>query len=189
MDTYKILSLIDQSLDHQKIKLEASLFNCMNGSGLKIYTPNSSELELNASNDQFSEESIKTFSNEKENLISSNNICKSVSNPITLNEDENLGIIDLITCKFVIPFHVLNDPRLLECGSSACLRCIQECRDTECNLKCPNCKIIHNTPVDSNKLIVNNNLQSFINSYLKVKNDKFQNKLQNSFITWESKSI
>ncbi len=69
-------------------------------------------------------------------------------------------------CKLSSPFHVVNDPRLLECGSSGCYECILSSRNAENNLNCPYCNNVHSLPADVNKLIVNKNLQAFVKSSL-----------------------
>lgn len=79
------------------------------------------------------------------------------------NNTNNASLLDLIRCKLSVPFHVVNDPRLLECGSSACFQCIMSNKNGQNNqLKCPYCKGVHTIPVDVNKLIVNKNLEGFL---------------------------
>jgi uncharacterized C2H2 Zn-finger protein len=73
------------------------------------------------------------------------------------------GIIDLITCKFASPTHSYVDPRLLECGASACYSCIVTHKDPDKNVKCPFCQGVHKITHDS-KLIVNKSLQNFLKS-------------------------
>ena len=65
-------------------------------------------------------------------------------------------------CKLIAPYHVVNEPRMLDCGSSACFQCIVTSRDAERNIKCPYCSNVHKIPADASKLIVNKNLQNFL---------------------------
>ena len=65
-------------------------------------------------------------------------------------------------CKLIAPYHVIQDPRLLECGNSACYSCIVTAKDTDKNLKCTMCNGVHKIPLDQNKLLVNKNLQNFL---------------------------
>ena len=74
----------------------------------------------------------------------------------------NTGFLDLVLCKLVAPFHLVDDPRLLECGSSACFKCIWAAKDNERNLKCSYCGGVHKIPADANKLIVNKNVLKFL---------------------------
>ena len=69
--------------------------------------------------------------------------------------NECFDIIDLITCKLVLPFHVLHDPRMLECGTSVCLKCIESRKNSESILSCPNCNNMHFIS-NSHSLIINN---------------------------------
>ena len=83
-------------------------------------------------------------------------------------------------CKLVAPYHVVNEPRMLDCGSSACFQCIITSRDAERNIKCPYCSSVHKIPADANKLIVNKNLQNF----LKI-NFRQINQLEDSMLSIE----
>lgn len=74
----------------------------------------------------------------------------------------NLSILDLLKCKLSTSFHMVNDPRLLECGATACFQCILHQKDSENKLNCPCCNNIHCIPSNANKLIVNKNLQAFL---------------------------
>ena len=148
-----------------------------------------------------------SYNNELQNATSSNNSATNLSNllnnqitniaiPITsLSSNSSLsaanantGFLDLIMCKLVAPFHVVNDPRLLECGSSACYQCIVSTRDSERNLKCPYCNNVHKIPADANKLIVNKNLQNFLKVNLKQINQSFSKHLEDSMFALERKS-
>jgi transcription elongation factor Elf1 len=72
------------------------------------------------------------------------------------------AILDVVLCKLNTSYHIINDPRILDCGHSACLSCIIQLKDTDKNLKCNYCNSIHKIPLDTNKLTVNKNLQTFI---------------------------
>ena len=100
--------------------------------------------------------------------------------------NECFDIKDLITCKLVVPFHVLHDPRMLECGTSVCLKCIESRINSESILSCPNCNNMHSIS-NSHSLIVNKNLQSFINSNLKQINENFNNQLEDSICASQNK--
>jgi hypothetical protein len=108
------------------------------------------------------------------------------NNGLATNMSQN-GLLDLIMCKMVAPFHVVNDPRLLECGSSACYQCILASKDHDRNLKCPYCNGLHKIPIDSNKLLVNKNLNSFVKFNLKQLNQSFSKQLEDSMFTLERK--
>jgi uncharacterized C2H2 Zn-finger protein len=148
-----------------------------------------------------------TYNNELQNAASSSSTAANLSNllnnqitniaiPITSLSSSsslsaahaNTGFLDLIMCKLVAPFHVVNDPRLLECGSSACYQCIVSTRDSERNLKCPYCNNVHKIPADANKLIVNKNLQNFLKINLKQINQSFSKHLEDSMFALERKS-
>ncbi|CAF0709214.1 unnamed protein product [Brachionus calyciflorus] len=97
------------------------------------------------------------------------------------------ALIEMIMCKLVTPFHVINDPRLLECGSSACLDCIMSIKDNDRNLKCPYCNNIHKIPVDTSKLISNKNLQTFLKINFADLNQNFNKQLEDSMFALEQK--
>lgn len=110
---------------------------------------------------------------------SENNIIKANNN--------GTALIEMIMCKLVTPFHIINDPRLLECGSSACLDCILSVKDTERNLKCPYCNSIHKIPTDTTKLISNKNLQTFLKLNFSDLNQNFSKQLEESMFVLERK--
>ena len=95
----------------------------------------------------------------------------------------NADLLDLVQCKMISPYHVMNDPRLLECGSRACFQCIISKKDADSNLKCPYCSNVHNIPLDRNKIIMNKNLQSFLKSNLRQINqiDDSMNTLERKY--------
>ena len=97
--------------------------------------------------------------------------------------NNNADLLDLVQCKMISPYHVMNDPRLLECGSSACFQCIISKKDADSNLKCPYCSNVHNIPLDRNKIIMNKNLQSFLKSNLRQINqiDDSMNTLERKY--------
>lgn len=99
------------------------------------------------------------------------------------------ALIEMIMCKLVAPFHVINDPRLLECGSSACFDCIMTLKDNERNLKCPYCNTMHKIPLDSNKLISNKNLQTFLKINFADLNQNFSKQLEDSMFALERKNF
>ena len=111
----------------------------------------------------------------------------NVVNGVNANAVPNTSLLDLIMCKLVAPYHVINDPRMLECGASACFRCVQACKDSERNLKCAYCGGVHKVPVDSNKLVVNKGLQNFIKTNLRQMNDNFSKQLEDSMFALERK--
>lgn len=115
----------------------------------------------------------------------SNNTATSATNNLATNS--NTGLLDLIMCKLVAPFHVVNDPRLLECGSSACFQCIMSSKDSERNLKCPYCNNIHKIPIDLNKIVVNKNLQNFLKINFRQINQSFSKQLEDSMFALERK--
>lgn len=73
------------------------------------------------------------------------------------------AILELITCKFTTPAHMVNDGRMLECGATACYQCIVNHKDPDKNVKCPYCQGIHKITHDS-KLILNKPLNNFLKS-------------------------
>ena len=154
-----------------------NLSNLLNGQ-LTTLTPlnNNSQLIQNT-NSNMSIQAATTSINNNLNLIGSGGGVVAT----------NTGLLDLIMCKLVAPYHVVNDPRMLDCGASACHRCIASCKDAERNLKCPYCNGVHKIPLDSNKLIVNKNLQSFIKINLKQINDNFSKQLEDSMFALERK--
>ncbi len=81
------------------------------------------------------------------------------------NHISSNGVFDLIMCKLITPYHIINDPRLLDCGFSACYSCILACKDSDKNLKCIFCNNTHR--IDTNKLQVNKNLHNFLKLNLK----------------------
>ena len=85
----------------------------------------------------------------------------------------------------VAPFHVVNDPRILECGSSACYQCIISSKDQDRNLKCPYCNNIHK--IDANKLPVNKNLNQFLKFNFRQINQSFSKQLEDSMFALERK--
>lgn len=95
----------------------------------------------------------------------------------------NTGVLELVQCKLTSPYHVFNDPRLLDCGSSACFQCIMSAKDVESNLKCSYCNNVHNIPVDVNKITVNKNLQMFLKANLRQVNH-----IEESMVTLERES-
>jgi hypothetical protein len=104
-----------------------------------------------------------------------------------LSTNTNSALLDLIMCKLVAPYHVVNDPRMLECGSSACYQCIISSKDNERNIKCPYCNGVHKVPADSNKLVVNKNLQNFLKINYRHMNQNFSKQLEDSMFALERK--
>lgn len=101
----------------------------------------------------------------------------------------NTGMIDLIMCKLTSPFHVINDPRLLECGSSACFQCIISLKDNERNIKCTYCNGVHKVPMDLNKLLINKNLQNFLKTNMRQINQSFSKQLEDSLYAFDRKNL
>lgn len=116
----------------------------------------------------------------------SSQVTNSDSTIIKVN-NSGTALIEMIMCKLVTPFHVINDPRLLDCGSSACLDCIISIKDSERNLKCPYCNGIHKIPIDTNKLISNKNLQTFLKINFADLNQNFSKQLEDSMFVLERK--
>ncbi|RNA23876.1 leucine-rich repeat-containing 45 [Brachionus plicatilis] len=108
-------------------------------------------------------------------------------NGIIKVSNNGTALIEMIMCKLVTPFHVINDPRLLECGSSACLDCILSAKDSDRNLKCPYCNGIHKVPNDTSKLISNKNLQTFLKINFADLNQNFSKQLEDSMYVLEQK--
>lgn len=78
---------------------------------------------------------------------------------------QNSSLFEMVLCRLqshTPQCHILNEPRILDCGHSACLGCILAAKDADKNLKCPYCNGVHKIPADPNKLLVNKNLQTFI---------------------------
>ena len=122
------------------------------------------------------------------NLVFGSNVnSNNADNSNDLNN--NSGIIDLIMCKLTSSFHVINDPRLLECGSSACFQCIVSLQDNEHNLKCSYCNGVHKVPADLNKLLVNKNLQNFLKTNMKQINQSFSKQLETSLFAFDRKDF
>ena len=103
------------------------------------------------------------------------------------SSNSNTALLDLITCKLVAPFHVVNDPRMLDCGSSACFSCIMSSKDSERNLKCPYCNKIHTIPMDTSKIVANKNLQNFLKINFRQLNQGFSKQLEDSMFALERK--
>jgi hypothetical protein len=96
------------------------------------------------------------------------------------------AILDVVLCKLNTPYHIINDPRLLDCGHSACLQCIIQMKDTDKNLKCIYCNSIHKIPLDTSKLTVNKNLQTFIKYNFKQNlNQNFLKQFEDSMTSLE----
>lgn len=112
-----------------------------------------------------------------QNNLNMNNKVVSSSN------NDNSGLYDLIRCKLGTSHHIIVDPRLLECGASACAECIMLNKDSENKLKCPYCNNLHDLPFDLNKLVVNKNLEGF----LKNNNLQQMNQFDDSIFTLEQK--
>lgn len=96
-----------------------------------------------------------------------------------------LNAADLIICKLVAPYHIINDPRLLECGHSACANCIVSLGKQHQAVKCPYCQLAHKLPTDPAKLIVNRNLQTFLKLNLAQMNQNFTKQLEDSMFALE----
>ena len=98
------------------------------------------------------------------------------------------AILDVVLCKLNSSYHIINDPRILDCGHSACLACIVQLRDTDKNLKCNYCNSLHKIPLDTNKLTVNKNLQTFIKYNFKQNlNQNFLKQFEDSMTSLEGK--
>lgn len=99
------------------------------------------------------------------------------------------NVAELIICKLVTPYHIINDPRMLECGHSACANCIVSIGKQAGGspVKCPYCQQMHKLPVDVNKLITNKNLQTFLKFNLAQINQNFTKQLEDSMLVLERK--
>ena len=98
------------------------------------------------------------------------------------------AILDVVLCKLNASYHIINDPRILECGHSACLSCILQLKDTDKNLKCNYCNSVHKISLDTNKLTVNKNLQTFIKYNFKQNlNQNFLKQFEDSMTSLEGK--
>ena len=96
------------------------------------------------------------------------------------------AILDVVLCKLNSSYHIINDPRILDCGHSACLSCIIQLKDSDKNLKCNYCNSIHKIPLDTNKLTVNKNLQTFIKYNFKQNlNQNFLKQFEDSMTSLE----
>ena len=118
---------------------------------------------------------------------STSSTASNSENSIVKVNNNGTALIEMIMCKLVTPFHVINDPRLLECGSSACFDCIMSVKDNDRNLKCPYCNGIHKIPVDNSKLISNKNLQTFLKINFADLNHNFNKQLEDSMTAFERK--
>jgi hypothetical protein len=105
------------------------------------------------------------------------------------SSNSNTALLDLITCKLVAPFHVVNDPRMLDCGSSACFSCIMSSKDSERNLKCPYCNKIHTIPMDTSKIVAHKSLQNFLKINFRQINQGFSKQLEDSMFALERKNF
>lgn len=121
------------------------------------------------------------------NNIPSGKSSKDLNSITTVNGSNNCqnGLLDLIMCKLAAPFHVVKDPRLLDCGSTACYQCIISTKDQDRNLKCPYCNDIHK--IDSNRLLINKNLNNFLKFNLRQINQNFSKQLEDSMFALEQK--
>jgi hypothetical protein len=154
--------------------LLGTLPNQNGGGGLIQLGGNGSE--LNQQHHQTSSSSLASSS-----AVNGPNVSSSASQ----STNTNSALLDLIMCKLVAPYHVVNDPRLLECGSSACYQCIISSKDSERNIKCPYCNGVHKVPADSNKLVVNKNLQNFLKVNYRHMNQNFSKQLEDSMFALE----
>lgn len=143
---------------------------------------------INASNNQTASSSL--MQPNQQMIITTNKpslLTNDATNNLKISDQttNNNGLLDLIMCKMVAPFHVVNDPRILECGSSACYQCIISSKDQDRNLKCPYCNNIHK--IDANKLPVNKNLNQFLKFNFRQINQSFSKQLEDSMFALERK--
>jgi hypothetical protein len=129
------------------------------------------------------ENSGATGSN-KANLLN-NNTTTTTSSTTTVAATSNTALIDLVICKLVSPYHIINDPRLLDCGASACYNCILGVAKEGQAVKCPYCQQMHKLPNDPNKLASNRNLQTFLKINLSQLNQNFTKQLEDSMFALE----
>lgn len=144
---------------------------------------------------------ISAMSNLTSNLAASNNASSTGDTASSAASNDNgsttttaaatvaaasmLNAADLIICKLVAPYHIINDPRLLECGHSACANCIVSLGKQHQAVKCPYCQLAHKLPTDPAKLIVNRNLQTFLKLNLAQMNQNFTKQLEDSMFALE----
>ncbi len=149
-------------------------------------TANSSLQSNNKSNNNNQQFIMSNLNNKTFNSNNNNNNANNTNNDLNnkLPETNNTGLLDLLMCKMVAPYHIVNDPRLLECGSSACYQCIVTSRDQDKNLKCPYCNIMHKI-IDPNKLLVNKNLNQFLKFNFKQINQSVSKQLEDSMFLLE----
>ena len=105
--------------------------------------------------------------------------------------------MNLITCKFCPNDpHVFQDPRVLQCGSTACLKCIKRDLNGRNELRCPfkKCQGVHSIPnvyeLISNSLIetsIDENIEYLTKNLIKNLKQKFQNISSNLKIKFFSK--
>jgi hypothetical protein len=167
--------------NHTNTSLPASVANSntanSNNRTLASNNPNASSSSLIQPNQQM------IISNNKSTILTND----TTNNLKMQDQTANNGLLDLIMCKMVAPFHVVNDPRLLECGSSACYQCIMSSKDQDRNLKCPYCNNVHK--IDANKLIINKNLNQFLKLNFRQINQSFSKQLEDSMFALERKLI
>jgi hypothetical protein len=130
------------------------------------------------------ENSGATGSN-KANLLNNNTTTTTTSSTTTVAATSNTALIDLVICKLVSPYHIINDPRLLDCGASACYNCILGVAKEGQAVKCPYCQQMHKLPNDPNKLASNRNLQTFLKINLSQLNQNFTKQLEDSMFALE----
>lgn len=122
----------------------------------------------------------------KTNLLNNNNSNNTTTTTTTtVAATSNTALIDLVICKLVSPYHIINDPRLLDCGASACYNCILGVAKEGQAVKCPYCQQMHKLPNDPNKLASNRNLQTFLKINLSQLNQNFTKQLEDSMFALE----
>lgn len=100
-----------------------------------------------------------------------------------MNKSANSLLLNLVMCKLTTPHHLIQDPRLLECGSSACYQCIISSKDQDRNLKCYYCNGVHKIPSDAaGKLVVNKSLEMILKNETKI---NFNKLMENSIFSVE----
>lgn len=97
------------------------------------------------------------------------------------------NVADLLLCKMITPYHIINEPRQLECGHSACANCIVSIAKQAggSSVKCPYCSQMHKFPLDVSKLMPNRSLQTLLKFNMAQINQSFTKQLEDSMLVLE----